>query len=235
MKKKFSIKMTALLALLLAAALVLSACGSGDKTQAGTATQAQTARAEENGSASAPEQTVEAVSKALVVYFSHAGENYNVGVIEEGNTAKMGKIIAEQMNADIFEIVPVVDYPMDYDSCLKVATEEQRTKARPEYKDSIENWSEYDTVFIGYPIWWGEIPNIVYTFMETYDFSGKTVVPFNTHEGSGQAHSQRDIEGLLKSATVLKGLAVRGSKAQNNASGTAKDVTNWLKNLGLAK
>ena len=171
----------------------------------------------------------------LVVYFSHAGENYNVGVIEEGNTAKMGKIIAEQRGADIFELVPVVEYPMDYDSCLDVATEEQRTNARPEYVDEIENWEQYDTVFIGYPIWWGEIPNIVYTFMETYDFTGKTVIPFNTHEGSGQARSQQDIEELLTSATVLKGLAVRGSKAQNDSEGTSEDVAAWLKNIGLAE
>ena len=171
----------------------------------------------------------------LVVYFSHAGENYNVGVIEEGNTAKMGRIIAEQLGADVFELVPVVPYPEDYDSCLDVATEEQRTDARPEYEGGIENWEQYDTVFIGYPIWWGEIPNIVYTFMEAYDFSGKTVIPFNTHEGSGQAHSQRDIEGLLTSATVLKGLAVRGTKAQNDADGTGTDVANWLKQIGLTQ
>ena len=169
----------------------------------------------------------------LVVYFSHAGENYNVGVIEEGNTAKMGKIIAEQMSADIFELVPVVEYPMDYDSCLDAATEEQRTDARPEYEGEIENWDQYDTVFIGYPIWWGEIPNIVYTFMEAYYFTGKTVIPFNTHEGSGQAHSQRDVEDLLTGATVLKGLAVRGSKAQNDAEGTGADVTDWLKQILL--
>ena len=112
----------------------------------------------------------EAPAHVLVVYFSLAGENYNVGVIEEGNTDKMCKIIAEQMGADIFELVPVVEYPMDYDSCLDVATEEQRTNARPEYVDKIENWDQYDTVFIGYPIWWGGIPNIVYTFMEAYDF-----------------------------------------------------------------
>ena len=176
----------------------------------------------------------ETAANVLVVYFSHAGENYSVGVIEEGNTAKMGKIIAEQMNADIFELVPVVEYPTDYDSCLDVATEEQRTNARPEYVGEIETWDQYDTVFIGFPIWWGEIPNIVYTFMETYDFTGKTVIPFNTHEGSGQSHSQRDIESLLTGATVLKGLAVRGSKAQNDAEGTGADVENWLKNIGLA-
>ena len=180
-----------------------------------------------------PVYAEEAPAHVLVVYFSHAGENYNVGVIEEGNTARMGRIIAAQMSADIFELVPVVEYPMDYDSCLDVATEEQRTNARPEYVDEIENWDQYDTVFIGYPIWWGEIPNIVYTFMEAYDFTGKTVIPFNTHEGSGQAHSQRDIESLLTSANVLKGLAIRGSKAQNDAEGTSTDVANWLKSIGL--
>ena len=182
-----------------------------------------------------PAFSEEAPAHVLVVWFSHAGENYNVGVIEEGNTAKMGKVIAEQMSADIFELVPVVEYPMDYDSCLDVATEEQLTNARPEFMEEIENWDQYDTVFIGYPIWWGEIPNIVYTFMEAYDFTGKTVIPFNTHEGSGQARSQRDIEELLTNATVLKGLAVRGSKAQNDAEGTGADVANWLKNIGLAQ
>ena len=185
--------------------------------------------------ASIPALAEETPAHVLVVYFSHAGENYNVGVIEEGNTAKMGRIIAEQLGADVFELVPVVPYPEDYDSCLDIATEEQRTDARPEYEGGIENWDQYDTVFIGYPIWWGEIPNIVYTFMEAYDFTGKTVIPFNTHEGSGQAHSQRDIEGLLTGATVLKGLAVHGSKAQSDADGTGADVSNWLKSIGLAE
>ena len=185
--------------------------------------------------AAIPAFAEEAPAHILVVYFSRAGENYDVGVIEEGNTAKMGRIIAEQTGADIFELVPVVPYPEDYDSCLEVATEEQQTGARPEYEGTIENWDQYDTVFIGFPIWWGEIPNIVYTFMEGYDFTGKTVIPFNTHEGSGQSHSQRDIEGLLTSATVLKGLAVRGGKAQNDAEGTGADVANWLKQIGLTQ
>jgi len=170
---------------------------------------------------------------ALVTYFSHAGENYNVGVIEEGNTAKLAKVIAEQTGAELFEIVPVVDYPQSYDECLEVATAEQREGVRPEYVGDIENWDQYDTVFIGYPIWWGEIPNIVYTFMENLDFAGKTVIPFNTHEGSGQSHSQRDIENALPDATVLQGLAVRGATAQNDADATAKAVSDWLSGLGM--
>ena len=170
---------------------------------------------------------------ALVTYFSHAGENYNVGVIEEGNTAKLAKVIAEQTGADLFEIVPVVDYPQSYDECLEAATAEQREGARPEYVGDVENWEQYDTVFIGYPIWWGEIPNIVYTFMENLDFAGKTVIPFNTHEGSGQSHSQRDIEKSLPDAAVLQGLAVRGATAQNDADATAKAVSDWLSGLGM--
>jgi flavodoxin len=170
---------------------------------------------------------------ALVTYFSHAGENYNVGVVEEGNTAKLAKVIAEQTGADLFEIVPVVDYPQSYDECLEVATAEQREGARPEYMGDVENWDQYDTIFIGYPIWWGEIPNIVYTFMENHDFAGKTVIPFNTHEGSGQSHSQRDIENALPDATVLQGLAVRGATAQNDADATAKAVSDWLSGLGM--
>ncbi len=169
----------------------------------------------------------------LVTYFSHAGENYNVGVIEEGNTAKLGKVIVAQTGAELFEIVPVVDYPHSYDECLEVATAEQREGARPEYAGDVENWDQYDTIFIGYPIWWGEIPNIVYTFMESHDFAGKTVIPFNTHEGSGQSHSQRDIEKTLSDATVLQGLAVRGATAQNDADATAKAVSDWLSGLGM--
>lgn len=168
----------------------------------------------------------------LIAYFSHAGENYNVGVVEEGNTAMLARVIAEQTGAELFEIVPVVDYPQTYNECLEVATAEQREGARPEYVGDVENWEQYDTVFIGYPIWWGEIPNIVYTFMENYDFAGKTVIPFNTHEGSGQSHSQRDIENLLPDAAVLQGLAVQGKTAQTNPDATTEAVSKWLAELG---
>jgi len=175
----------------------------------------------------------ETETKLLVVVFSRAGENYSVGVIEEGNTSKMAKVIAEQTGADLFIIEPVVPYPEDYDTMLTVATQEKNDDARPEYTGDVENWEQYDTVFIGYPIWWGGVPNIVYSFLEKHDFSGKTVIPFNTHEGSGQAGTQQDIESRLPGITVLQGLAVRGSKAQNDAEGTAQDVQAWLKQLGL--
>lgn len=170
---------------------------------------------------------------SLVVYFSHAGENYNVGVVEEGNTAKLAKAIAEQTGADLFEIVPEVDYPAVYDDCLEVATEEQRTGARPAYVGDVEHWDGFDTIYLGFPIWWGEVPNIVYTFMENHDFAGRTVIPFNTHEGSGQSHSQRDITNTLPDANVLQGLAVRGATAQNDPDATQKAVADWLDKLGI--
>jgi flavodoxin len=174
-------------------------------------------------------------SRTLVVVFSRAGENYSVGVIEEGNTSKMAKVIAEQTGADLFFIEPVVPYPEDYDTMLTVATQEKIDNVRPEYIGDVEQWDEYDTVFIGYPIWWGGIPNIIYSFMESHDFTGKTVIPFNTHEGSGQAGTQQDIESRLPGITVLQGLAVRGSKAQNDTDGTAQEVQDWLAKLGLTQ
>ena len=175
----------------------------------------------------------EAGSKVLVVVFSRAGENYSVGVIEEGNTSKMAKVIAEQTGADLFIIEPSVPYPDDYDTMLTVATQEKNDDTRPEYNGDVDHWEQYETVFIGYPIWWGGVPNIVYSFLEKHDFTGKTVVPFNTHEGSGQAGTQQDIESRLPGITVFQGLAVRGSKAQNDAEGTAQEVQDWLKQLGM--
>ena len=172
---------------------------------------------------------------ALVVFFSRAGENYNVGVIEEGNTAKLAKIIAVQTGADLFEIVPEIAYPEDYDTMLDIATRERNHDERPAYLGRVENWEQYDTVFIGYPIWWGGTPMILYSFMEDYDWTGKIVIPFNTHEGSGQGNTVSQIESLCPGATMMKGLAVRGGKAQNDAEGTAQDVASWLNGLNWTK
>lgn len=182
-----------------------------------------------------PSFAEDAPSSVLVVYFSRAGENWSVGVIEEGNTAKLAKIIAEQTEADLFEILPEIPYPADYDSTLAIATREKKEEARPAYLGDVENWAQYDTVFVGYPIWWGGVPCIVSTFLESHDFSEITVIPFNTHEGSGQGGTQQVIEEKLPGVTVLQGLAVRGGKAQNDAEGTAEDVSNWLNGLNLSK
>ena len=174
--------------------------------------------------------------KILIAYFSRAGENYNVGVVSEGNTAKLAKEIAAQTGGDLFEIVPATAYPSAYNEMLTVATRERTNNERPAIRDTVENFESYDTVFIGYPIWWGDLPMILHTFMESYDFTGKTVIPFNTHEGSGQGGTQSAIASKLSGATVLQGLAIRGSDAQRiTGDGGNAAVKNWLDGLGLSK
>ena len=225
------------IALALAMLLALCACGAGSATEprasaaqkTGTAgSQAPAAPAE--SPETTPSQTAdsESGSRVLVVYFSRTGENYTVGTISKGNTVIVADMIAENTGADVFEIVPETPYPDSYDECLEVATQEQRSNARPEYVGEVEGWEEYDTVFFGYPIWWGDLPMIAYTFLESHDWSGKTVIPFNTHEGSGQGGTQRTIAGLCSGATVLDGLAIRGNTAQNDSAAAQKSVTDWL-------
>ena len=170
-------------------------------------------------------------SKVLIVYFSRTGENYNVGNVEVGNTAIMASYMKEYLKADSFEIVPVNKYPDSYDECLKVATKEKNEDARPAIESKLDDISKYDTIFIGYPIWWGEIPQIVYTFMEEYDLSGKTIIPFNTHEGSGDARTYNTIKNkLTKSNVNTNGLALQGKVARTD-EGKEKTIK-WLKELG---
>ena len=166
--------------------------------------------------------------KTLVVYFSRADENYSVGTITEGNTAILAKMIAAKTGADVFEIVPEKAYPKQYRACTDIAKQEQRDKARPAYKGDIDV-SSYDTIYIGYPIWWGDMPMVVYTFLEKHDLNGKTIIPFCTHEGSGLSGTDNTFRRHYKTATVKEALAMRGSTAQNRRSETEKAVDEWLK------
>ena len=182
--------------------------------------------------------------RILVVYLSRAGENYNVGetregsasaayagYIEKGNTAMMAAVIAEATGADLFEIKTVTPYPDDYASMLRVAQEEIDSDARPELAAQVENMADYDVIFIGYPIWHGRMPQAIHTFMESYDLTGKTVIPFNTHEGSGQSGTQSIIENALPNSTVLQGLAVQGKTAQEDEARTQELIAAWLESL----
>lgn len=170
--------------------------------------------------------------KALVTYFSRAGENYNVGVVEKGNTAVVAEMIAEQTGADLFEIRPVTPYPSDYNEMLAVSRRETQENARPEIANTVDDWDSYDVVFLGYPIWGGDMPKIVYHFLESYDFSGKTIVPFCTHGGSGLTNTVSTIRSECSGATVLDGFAIEGRTAQNNREETKRMVAEWLKNTG---
>ena len=169
----------------------------------------------------------------LIAYFSRTGENYSVGTVSKGNTAIVAELIAEQTGGDLFEIVPVTPYPDSYSEMLAIAQQEASENARPEIAETVENMADYDTVFIGYPIWNADMPMIVYNFLESYDFTGKTVIPFNTHEGSGQAGTQRTIASMLPDATVLNGLAIRGGTAQNSHDDAAEAVAEWLEGLNI--
>lgn len=170
----------------------------------------------------------------LVIYFSRTGEQYNVGVIEKGNTAIVAEEIAEQTGADLFEVLPVDDhYPMTYSELTDVAKQEQKDKARPEYTGNLPELSQYDTIFIGAPVWWGDWPMIMYTVFENNDFSGKQLVPFSTHEGSGLSGFDKKLASAIPAATVLKGQAFRGGDCQNDLDSVRDTLTPWLSGLGF--
>ena len=170
-------------------------------------------------------------SKILVVYFSRTGDNYNVGNVEVGNTAMVASYIKEYLKADSFEIVPVEKYPDSYDECTKKASQEQKDNARPKIQNKIADFDKYDTIFVGYPIWWGDLPMIMYSFFEDYKFDGKDVIPFNTHEGSGDAGTYDKIQSKLPSAKVNnKGLALDGKTARSDDG--KQQTVQWLKGLG---
>lgn len=164
----------------------------------------------------------------LIAYFSRAGENYLNGTIKNlavGNTEVVAKMISEMTGNDLFQIVPVHAYPIDYNECISEAQDDQRRDARPalqEYPDSLDM---YDTIYLGYPNYWGTMPMCVFTFLEHFDFSGKTIKPFCTHEGSGMGRSEADIRRLCPQTRIEKGLAIHGA----DVSRAGKALENWIK------
>ncbi len=169
--------------------------------------------------------------KILVAFYSKAGENYNVGNVETGNTEIMAQNIAELVAGDLFKIEPITLYPDNYEKATIIAKEELITNKRPEIKNTITNFEDYDIIFLGYPIWWGTYPMIINTFMESYNFNGKTIIPFNTHEGSGLANTYQEIRQKLGNCKVLNGLAINGKAARNSFS--KETIKNWLMNLNI--
>ena len=165
--------------------------------------------------------------KALVIFFSHAGENYSVGNIEVGNTKIVADYISEITGADQFEIIAEKNYDMPYMDLIKVAQNEAKAGELPAYKGDVDV-APYDVIFIGGPIWWGTYPQVMFTFFKDHDLSGKTVIPFTTHEGSGLASTVRDVKNAWPKATVKNGFAIYGHEVR---SGRAK-VEEWLKGLG---
>lgn len=165
--------------------------------------------------------------KILIAYYSRKGQNYRGGSIVNlpiGNTEIVAKTIQELVGGELFEIKTVKQYPIDYSETTEVAKIELRTNARPELTDKVKYMDDYDVIYLGYPNWWNTFPMAVFTFLESYDFSGKTIIPFCTHEGSGLGNSERDIQRTCPKATVKKGIAIRGGNVNN-----AKDlIKSWL-------
>ena len=174
--------------------------------------------------------------KSIVIYFSHTGENYSVGVITVGNTAKVAKEIAAQTGATTWEIKEKNAYPEKYTPCIEVAKKELQTKARPEFVGDAPDLSAYDTIYLGYPNWWGDAPMIVYSFLDKAKIDGKTILPFCTHEGSGLGSTARKLAAAYPKAKVeQKGLSLYGHVAQKEPDAVKTAVEKWLKDLASKK
>ena len=163
----------------------------------------------------------------LVVFYSRADENYFSGsyrYVTEGNTEKVAKMIAAAVGADLFKIEQKVPYAVDYNTCIEQAKNDLRAKARPELVSVPESLDSYDEIYLGYPNYWGDMPMAVYTFLEKFDWNGKTIHPFCTHEGSGLSGTEGKIKNTCKGATVTEGLAVQGGSASHAGAAIEKWV-----------
>lgn len=166
--------------------------------------------------------------KSLIAFYSRKGNNYvngNIVNLEIGNTEVIARMINEIIGGDIFCIDTLKPYPEDYEETTKVAKQELKTNARPELSDNFEDIGPYDVIFLGYPNWWGTTPMAICTFLESHDFSNKTIFPFCTHEGSGLGSSVRDIAGICPNAEIKNAISFRGGSVKNARS----EVEKWLK------
>ena len=164
----------------------------------------------------------------IVIFFSHAGDNYSVGNIEVGNTKIVADYISEITGADQYEIVTHKYDGMAYTPLINLAKEEANKGELPPYEGAAPDLSQYDTVFIGGPVWWGTYPQVMFTLFKDINLDGKTVIPFTTHEGSGLASCASDVKKAFPKADVQKGWSIYGHEVR---SGKAK-VEKWLKGLG---
>jgi flavodoxin len=165
--------------------------------------------------------------KCLIAYYSRRGNNYVNGSIVDlqiGNTEVIAMMIYEITGGDLFRIDTVRPYPEGYDETTEVAKQELRSNARPELSSQVPDIEAYDVVFLGYPNWWGTTPMAVCTFLESYEFSGKTIIPFCTHEGSGLGKSVSDIEKLCPGAEVVQPIAFRGESVND----ARDEVESWI-------
>ena len=170
------------------------------------------------------------MSKTMIVYYSRTGENYWNGSIknlEKGNTETIAEMVADMTGGDLFEVETVKTYPEDYYQCIDGAKAELQRGDRPEVKAYADDLEDYDTIYVGYPNWWGTMPMVMFTFLEHYDLSGKRIIPFCTNEGSGMGGSERDLKKICKGAKVEKGLSIHGAEAAQSRS----KVEAWVRKM----
>lgn len=181
--------------------------------------------------------------KVLIAYFSVPETNEDSGVDTvgsasivlkdgkvKGNMEYMAEIIQRETNGDLFEIIPVQSYPINHDQLVDQAAEEQDNQLRPELASQVKNIEQYDVIFVGYPNWWADLPMPLYTFLEEYDLSGKTIIPFTSHGGSGLSNTINEIQNIQSNATVIEhGLSI----SRNDVSDSDNEIITWLNELGF--
>lgn len=231
---------------------ILSACGteaneqdtsknSNNTNNASTQPAEYSADTENNSTA---QDDVES-SHILIAYFSVPEDVSTDGVdavagasvvvkdgARMGNTEYVAKLIQKNIGGDLFRIETVDNYPLDHDDLVDLAADEQDEDKRPELLSKIDNIDQYDTVILGYPNWWADLPMPVYTFLESYDLSGKTVIPFVTHGGSGFSSTVRTISKLQSGAKVSDNTL---SLSRNSVADCEAQVTEWVQSLGIAE
>lgn len=233
-----------LTAVLLSIAMLssLAACsnaGTENSISEQLSTASQTAESsidEESAENSEQEISASAKNKTLVLYFS-GGNAKNADVISSATqrqndyyaTQYLAELIHSEVGGDIVPIIPTNAYPLGYDETSDKAKDERDNDDRPKFEPLGVNIENYDTIYVGYPMWWYTLPMVMYTFFDTYDFSGKTIIPFNTHLGSGDGGTYQTIKEFEPNATVKDGLAVSGSVVFD--SSTEQNVKNWLAGL----
>lgn len=168
------------------------------------------------------------MSKSIVIFFSHAGDNYSVGNVKVGNTKIVADYISEIAGAEQFEIVTHKYDGMAYTPLTRLAQEEANKGELPPYEGSAPDLSQYDTVFIGGPVWWGTYPQVMFTLFKDINLDGKTVYPFTTHEGSGLASCVSDVKKAFPKANVKNGFSIYGHEVRTEKA----KVEKWLKSIG---
>ena len=227
--------------LLVTTALFTTACGN-DNEEKSVQNQNDTKAVAQAQSSNAVNQNVSEDNKTLIVYFSYsenadlpdgvdASSRASIQLTDDGvvgNTGVIARMIQKDTNGEVISLKTAEKYSADYDEAVQAGKAEKESNARPALATHIDNIDNYDTIFVGYPNWWSDMPMAMYTFFEEYDLSGKKIIPFNTSGGSGLSNTVNEIKSLEPNATVEDGITISGNSVQSAQS----QVDSWLKDLG---